>query len=151
MIFVWVLEYMMAWKNRNSWLVVVGLVLLIAAAAASKPRKLQRVSAGSWGAPHIRLNVEQNSATIDYDCAHGVIDGPLTFDSKGRFSWRGTHNPEHGGPTRVDEQSTSHKAIYTGIVKGDTMTLTVRLAATKELVDTFTLTRGGAGRVFKCK
>lgn len=138
-------------KNRNRRLVVVGLVLLIAASAAAKPRKLQRVAAGSWGAPHIRLNVEQNSATIGYDCAHGAIAGPLTFDSKGRFSWRGTHTPEHGGPIRIDEPSTSRQAIYTGAVQGDTMTLTVRLANTKELIGTFTLKRGGAGRVFKCQ
>jgi hypothetical protein len=142
---------MMIGKNRNRLLVVIGLVLLIVAAAAAKPRKPQRVLTGSWGAPHIRLTVDRNSATIDYDCANGAIAGPLTIDSKGRFSWLGTHNPEHGGPIRIDEPSNNHKAIYTGAVKGDTMTLTVRLAATKELVDTFTLKRGGAGRVFKCK
>ena len=138
-------------KNRIRLLVVVGFVLIIAASAASRPRKMQRMSTGSWGAPHIRIEVGQRSATIDYDCANGTIDGPLTLDSKGRFTWRGNHNQEHGGPIRIDQKPNTRPAIYSGWIKGDTMTLTVKLAGSNEVVDTFTLKRGGAGRVFKCK
>ena len=138
-------------ENRTRLIVLVSLVLLIASSAASKPRKMQRLSTGSWGGPHINIDVGQGSATIEYDCANGTIDGPLTYDSKGRFAWRGTHNQERGGPIRVDETSNSRRAIYTGTVKSDTMTLTVKLADTNEVVQTFTLKRGGPGRVFKCK
>ena len=141
----------MFWPNRNKLLVFVSLLLLIAGSAAAKPRKMQRLQPGSWGAPHIRIDVEQSSATIDYDCANGTIDGPLTYDRKGNFTWRGTHNREHPGPTRIDETSNSRRAIYTGSIKGDTMTLTVKLADANEVVETFTLKRGGYGRVFKCK
>jgi len=137
--------------NRIKLLVLVSLVLLIASAAVSRPRKMQRVATGSWGGMHIRIEVEQRSATIDYDCANGTIDGPLTVDSNGRFSWRGTHTREHGGPIRMNEQSNGRPAIYTGWVKGDTMTLTVKLADTNEVIATYTLKRGSAGRVFKCK
>jgi hypothetical protein len=138
-------------KNRIRLLVVVSFVLIIAASAASRPRKMQRMSTGSWGAPHIRIEVGPRSATIDYDCANGTIDGPLTLDSKGRFTWRGTHRRESPGPVRVESASDGQPVIYTGSVKGDTMTLTVKLAKSNEVVDTFTLKRGGAGRVFKCK
>ena len=138
-------------KNRTRVLVIVGLVFLLGAAAASKPRRMKRVQTGSWGGPHIRLEVGQGSATVEYDCANGTIEGPLTIDSKGHFNWSGTHNPEHGGPIRVDEKSNSHPAIYTGWVKGDKMTLTLKRANSNEVVDTFTLTRGGGGRIFKCK
>ena len=136
--------------NRNKLLVLLSLILLIAASAASKPRKMQRLQPGSWGGPHIRINVEKDSATIDYDCANGTIEGPLTYDRKGNFTWRGTHNREHGGPIRIDENN-SRRAIYTGSIKGDRITLTVKLADSNDVVDTFTLTRGGPGRVFKCK
>ena len=136
--------------NRNKLLVLVSLILLIAASAASKPRKMQRLQPGSWGGPHIRIYVEKDSATIDYDCANGTIEGPLTYDRKGNFTWRGTHNREHGGPIRIDENN-SRRAIYTGSIKGDRMALTVKLADSNDVVDTFTLTRGGPGRVFKCK
>ncbi|MGH9873391.1 MAG: hypothetical protein ACRD9S_13135 [Pyrinomonadaceae bacterium] len=112
---------------------------------------MQRVSTGTWGAPHIRVEVGQNSASIDYDCANGTIDGPLTFDSKGRFTWRGTHHREGPGPIRVDSESKGRPALYTGSIKGDTMTLTVKLTDTDEVLETYTLKRGGHGRVFKCK
>jgi hypothetical protein len=136
--------------KRTKLVTLVSLVLLIAASAASRPRRMQRLSTGTWGAPHIRIQVDEGSATIDYDCAHGTIAGPLTFDSKGRFTWRGTHTRERPGPIRVGQESNGASVIYTGSVKGETMTLTVKLASTSEVVDTFTLTRGGKGRVFKC-
>jgi hypothetical protein len=112
---------------------------------------MQRISTGSWGGPHIRIEVGPRSATIEYDCANGTIDGPLTFDSRGRFTWRGTHNREHAGPIRADEGSNGQPAVYTGTVKGDTMVLTLKLAGSNEVIDRFTLKRGGPGRVFKCK
>jgi hypothetical protein len=140
----------MFWGNRNKVLVIVSLVL-IASSAASRPRKMQRLPTGNWGGPHIRIEVGPRSATIDYDCANGTIDGPFTIDGKGRFTWRGTHNREHGGPIRIDEKRNTRQAIYSGWIKGDTMTLTVKLAGTDEVLETYTLKRGSEGRVFKCK
>ena len=137
--------------KRNRFLVILSLVLLIVSAAASRPRKMQRLTTGTWGGPHIRMQVDSGSASIDYDCANGTIDGPFNLDSKGRFTWHGSHRREGPGPIRADEAANGQAAIYTGSVKGDTMTLTVKLADTNDVVDTFTLTRGGAGRVFKCK
>src|SRR5258706_14660681 len=91
-------------KNRIKLLAVVGFVLVIAASAASRPRKMQRIATGSWDAPHIRIDVGQGSATIDYDCANGTIDGPLTFDSKGRLTLHGTYRREVPGPIRVGHE-----------------------------------------------
>ncbi len=137
--------------NRNRLLVVLSLVLLLVSAAASRPRKMQRLATGTWGGPNIRIEVESGSATINYSCANGTIEGPFNLDSKGRFTWRGSHTREGPGPIRVDEEGNGSPVIYTGSVKGDTMTLTVKLADTNEVVDTFTLKHGSAGRVFKCK
>lgn len=112
---------------------------------------MQRIQLGAWGGPHIRLDVESNSATVNYDCAHGTITGPLTIDSKGRFTWKGTHQREGPGPIRVNRPPTDQAVIYTGTVNGKTMTLTVKFAQSGETIDTFTLQLGRAGRVFKCK
>lgn len=136
--------------NRNRLVVVLSLVLLLVSSAASRPRKMQKLSAGTWGGPNVRIEVEASSARIDYSCANGTIAGPLTFDSKGRFTWRGFHTREGPGPIRVADGHGS-PALYTGSVKGDTMTLTVKLTDSGEIIDTFTLKRGSAGRVFKCK
>ena len=138
-------------KNTFRLLTGVALVLLVTSAAASRPRKMQRIPVGSWGGPHINIDVKSNSATVDYDCANGTITGPLTVDSKGRFTWKGTHEREGPGPTRMDRQPAKLPVIYTGTVKGATMTLTVKFAESGETIDTFTLEQGRSGRVFKCK
>lgn len=140
----------MFWRNRNGFLIIISLTLLIVSSAAARPRKMQRLSTGTWGGSHIRIEVGPRSAAIDYDCANGTIDGPFTLDSKGRFSWRGSHNREHGGPIRIDEKPNGRPAVYSGAVKGDTMTLTVKLADNNEVIETYTLKRGSSGRVFKC-
>lgn len=140
----------MFWRNRNGFLIIISLTLLIVSSAAARPRKMQRLSTGTWGGSHIRIEVGPRSAAIDYDCANGTIDGPFTLDSKGRFSWRGSHNREHGGPIRIDEKPNGRPAVYSGSVKGDTMTLTVKLADNNEVIETYTLKRGSSGRVFKC-
>jgi hypothetical protein len=140
----------MFWPNRNRLLIIISLVLVIVSSAASRPRKMQRIQPGIWGGQHISIEVGPRSATIEYDCANGRIDGPFTIDSKGRFTWRGVFNPEHGGPIRINEKPNSRPAIYSGSIKGDTMTLTVKLADTDEVLQTYTLKRGSSGRIRKC-
>ncbi len=132
-------------------LAITGLFLLVAATASSKPRKAQRLTSGIWGGPHIRIEVKGDNATIEYDCANGTITGPLKFDRSGRFSWEGAHFREHGGPVRIDETPQSNPATYYGVIKGNTMTLTVKLKGSDEILGEFTLTRGGSGRIFKCR
>lgn len=96
------------------------------------------------------IDVGPSSATVDYDCAHGTIAGPLTYDSRGRFTWHGTFTREHGGPVRIDQESNSQRATYTGTVNEGTITVVVKLDGSKDAIGTYSLKRG-AGRVFKCK
>ena len=139
----------MVWRNRNRLLVIVTLVVLTVSSGVSRPRKLQRLANGIWGGQHISIEVSGRSASVEY--ANGTINGPLTLDSKGQFTWHGTHNREHPGPIRMGMKPNSQPATYTGWVKGNTMTLTVKLDDGDEALGTYTLKRGGAGRVFKCK
>jgi len=139
----------MVWQDGIRFLIVGGLVLLLVTPTLGKRRK-QRIAGGQWGGQHIRMDVGATSATIEYDCANGSITGPLILDSKGHFSWRGTHVAEHGGPVRSDETANQHPATYTGSIKDNTMTLTVKLTDTNQTIGTFSLTHGRAGRVFKC-
>lgn len=121
---------------------------LITVAQAKKPRTIAN---GNWGGEHIQLSIVNGSAHIEYDCANGTIAGPLKIDSRGRFSLRGEHTAEHGGPVRSDEQQRGEHASYTGWTDGKKMTLTVTLVNSKTEIGTFQLTRGGAGRIFKCR
>ena len=63
----------MFWRNRNGFLIIISLTLLIVSSAAARPRKMQRLSTGTWGGSHIRIEVGPRSAAIDYDCANGTI------------------------------------------------------------------------------
>jgi hypothetical protein len=141
----------MSWNNLISVFAIAGLGLILASSADSKPRRTQRLATGTWGGQHIRVVVGSSSAAIEYDCANGIIASPLTFNANGNFNWRGSHTRERGGPTRIGGQSQGEPAIYSGSVKGDTMTLIVTLANNKETIGTFTLTRGNPGKVFKCR
>ena len=111
-----------------------------------------KVAAGVWGGEHIRVQVTESGASIEYDCAHGTMDQPLTLDSQGRFEVKGTHVRERGGPVRRDDKPDSHPARYTGRVEGQTMTLTVTLTDAQDAAgNTYTLTRGDEGHLFKCR
>jgi hypothetical protein len=140
-----------SWSNLSVVFAISSLVILLASAPDSRPGKASRLAAGTWGGQHIRIEVGSGPAAIEYDCANGTIAGPLVLDRKGNFRWKGSHTREHGGPIRIEETPQGEPAIYSGSVKGNTMTLTVTLANTNQSIGTFMLSRGTPGRVFKCR
>jgi len=109
------------------------------------------VPSGTWGGEHIVMEVAGAGATVEFDCAHGTIEGTLTLDSGGRFDVAGSFTPERGGPNRRDEPSRAVPARYTGSLKDSTLTVTVVLTDSTETVGVFTLKRGAQPRLFKCK
>lgn len=129
------------------------LSLLLAAAwigcAFAAPAK-DKTLTGSWGGPHIGLEITGETARIEYDCAQGTIDGPIVLDRAGRFEATGTHTAEHGGPVREGEEPKPQPARYKGKIKGKILTLTVTLTDSGENAGTFTLTRGATPRLVKC-
>ena len=126
------------------------LVLLLVISMASANAQKTRIATGVWGGLHVNLEVGRNSAKIEYDCAHGAIEEPLVVDGNGKFELRGTFTQERGGPVRADETPESRAATYSGTIKGNTMTLTLKVSGVDE-TETFTLERGKPGELFKCK
>jgi hypothetical protein len=110
---------------------------------------MRRIPTGMWGGQHINMKVGAKSASIEYDCATGTIRGPLVVDSEDNFTLRGTHRMQRGGPVRADETPNDHPATYTGSIKGNTMTLHLKLSDSD--VETFTLEKGKEGELFRCK
>ena len=110
---------------------------------------MRHISTGVWGGQHISMKVGAKSATIEYDCANGVIDGPLVVDDNGDFNLHGKHHMQHGGPIRADESNEGQPATYTGSIKGNEMTLTLKLGDDEP--QTFTLEKGKEGELFRCK
>ena len=105
---------------------------------------------GVWGGEHIGLTVTDSSATLDYDCAYGTIDEPLSTDDNSEFEAVGVHVFEHGGPIRIDETPDEHPALYKGYIEENVMTLKVTLTDTGEEIGTFTIILGAIPNVHKC-
>jgi hypothetical protein len=105
---------------------------------------------GKWGAEHIMLVADEAGGVLEYDCAHGTIDESLIPDGDGHFDFVGTHTRETGGPTHVDEQPDIHPARYRGRVSGNTLTLTITLTDSGDVLGPYALVRGEPGRVYKC-
>ncbi len=109
-----------------------------------------RMTKGTWGGNHIAMEVTEEGAQIEYDCAHGTISEPFKVDSHGKFSVKGTHIRERGGPQRMGSEEKGEPVIYSGTTDGKTATLTVTNSATDEVIGTFTLTLGKGSRLTKC-
>lgn len=144
-------------------LLVSSLLLLVCAGTGEaqrrrgmkeKPKRASErtvLTPGVWGGAHIRLEVEEKGATVQYDCAHGSIDEQLALDAEGRFAARGTFVYEGGGSIRVRINRVPQPARYEGRVSGQRLSLTVTLTETSQAIGTYTLTRGSEGRIRKCR
>lgn len=111
----------------------------------------EKLAAGVWGGEHVRMEVSEGGASLEFDCGAGEIGQPVTPDGGGRFDVKGTYLLQHAGPVGRDEEANSRPARYAGRVRGETLTLTVTLADPEEEVGTYTLTRGSEGRLMKCR
>lgn len=104
-----------------------------------------------WGGDHIEIQITGKRATVEFDCAHGTIDGALAPDATGRFEVAGTFTPESAGPVRGDAPP-ALAATYAGTIKEDAMTLRVTIKGQDAPPPmAFELVRGRAGRVRKCR
>jgi hypothetical protein len=126
-----------------------SLLLLVACAASPYgASRLDRVPNGEWGGEHVRLTVADTGGKIEFDCAHGSLDGPLTLDADGRFDVKGTLVAE-GGPVMKDETPKARPARYRGETDGRSMSLEVTLEG-GESAGTFSLSRNGPAKLVKC-
>lgn len=110
-----------------------------------------KLANGVWGGQHIRFEVTDKGAVIEFDCANGTIDVPITLDDKGGFDVKGKFAAEHAGPTRRDEEDNGRAVRYVGRVSDKELTLAISDLSTKENLGSFTLTHGNEGRLMKCR
>ena len=110
-----------------------------------------KLATGIWGGDHIRAEVTDRGAEIEFDCAHGAIEEAIALNSKGGFDVPGKYAPEHGGPVRNNEASKEISVRYVGSVRDSEIGLTIINTDTKETIGAFTLTHGNDGRVMKCR
>ena len=123
----------------------------MAQGGGTRRRAANALNAGVWGGRHIRFEVAEGGARIEYDCAHGTVEGRIVVDARGRFNVYGTHFEERGGPTRPGDGESGYRVRLSGRVGGSLMRLTVTRPDTKEVVGTFDLARDREPELFKCR
>jgi hypothetical protein len=118
----------------------------------SKSRiKMSDVIIGMWSGNHISLEINENGAHIEYDCATGAIGKRIILDKKNAFDVLGTYAEEKGGPVRQNNQTNGFSVKYKGQVKGKKMNLTVRRADNNKIIGTFALFYGRESTLVKCR
>ena len=106
---------------------------------------------GVWGGEHIRFEVTEGGANVEYDCARGTVEGKIVVDARGRFNVYGLHYEEHGGPVRPGDDASGYRVRLSGRVGGSLMKLTVTRAGTRKVVGTFDLARDREPFLVKCR
>ena len=129
------------------FLVIIGCVVMT---TFGRSNSEHRIAIGPWGGTGVHLEVDEKSARVEFDCAHGTMQGPLDLDSKGEFKLKGTFTAERGGPIRNDQESSGSAAIYSGSINGETMKLEIRIEGQDQPLNSYVLTQGKSGRLRKC-
>jgi hypothetical protein len=129
-------------------LLPVSAVISLAAAGCANPTPV--IALGPWGGSHVSMRVTAAGASLEYDCAEGVIEEPLRPDGEGRFTVTGTHTPGRGGPIRPGEILPPFRARYDGRVRGEQMSLRVIITETGVELGSFELRHGSSGLLVRC-
>jgi hypothetical protein len=140
-------------KSRQYLFLLGSLVLISGMGSSIAHGWEQENSAPSeiWGGHGISMQLTGQGATLEFDCAHGSITQPIKSDAKGDFSVSGTYTPERGGPVLKASPPRDIPAVYRGAIHGESMELEIKISDRDETLPAFTLTRGNAGRLVKCR
>ena len=109
-----------------------------------------RVLAGNWGGEHIKLEISETGAQLEFDCAHSTVTQQIKLNDHNYFDVEGIYVKESGGPERPGARPDSHPVRYTGQIADQTMTLSVTLTDINQRIGAFTLIRGRSPVLFKC-
>jgi hypothetical protein len=116
----------------------------------NKAQTINPTAETEWGGDHVRLVMKDGGADLEFDCAHGEITEPLVVDSEGNFSVRGTFTRE-AGPVLSTGGPPPRTASYVGKIVNDKMSFKIKLTNPDQTTEMFNLTRGGSGRLWKCR
>ncbi len=126
--------------------VVIGL-----AALAGCSGTIIGISTGeSFGGVGVLLVVREAGADLEFDCATGRIEEPMTFSADGTFDVDGTFTPGMGGPVREDDPPIPEAARYMGVLRGARLTLSAILVADGTTIGPYQLRRGEEPLLRRC-
>lgn len=125
-------------------------LLALASCATAPPLDNPYDLVGVWGGQHASLTVGTLDASVEFDCAEGMVVAPYHVAGDGSFEWDGTFVRGTGGPVRVGEVPPEEHAVYAGMVNWpDKMRLSVKLDDGLVL-GPFQLRRGAESQLTRC-
>ena len=105
---------------------------------------------GDWGGEHIGFSATDKGAYIEFDCAHVIIDTPISI-ANGKFSVPGKFIQESGVQMDPEMMPPPQPATITGTVTGTTLSITVTVTGDRQLqIGPLTATRGKDPFLRKC-
>jgi hypothetical protein len=113
--------------------------------------EMENSMSGLWSGKHISLEITEQGAKVEYDCAHGNINKKIILDKRNHFDVLGTYIEEHGGPVKLNNASGDFPVRYIGQIKGEKMTLTVKRKDNNKVIGTFSLVHNQESSLVKCR
>ncbi len=104
----------------------------------------------SFGGVGGLLVVREAGADLEFDCATGRIEEPMTFSADGTFDVDGTFTPGMGGSVREDDPPIPEVARYMGVLRGDRLTLSAILVEDGTTIGPYQLRRGEEPLLRRC-
>ena len=104
---------------------------------------------GLWGGEHIGIVFQGGLAEVKFDCAAGTIDDPVPARD-GPFTAKGSYRAGASGPVRVGQIFRSQRAVYSGEMAKNVMTLSVQLEDDDTTLGPFTLTENQPPQITRC-
>ena len=104
---------------------------------------------GIWGGTGISFDVSPDSAVVEFDCAHGIVRGPISLRD-GQFRRAGDFILERGGPIREGEPPDLRAAVYTGVISGGTLEITIQVEGIAQDLGPYVVRRGAAPVIRRC-
>ena len=120
-------------------------ILVLLACSGAMATRITEVD-GRWGGDNAGLIVDNTTAHVHIGCTLGDATGPIRPDADGRFEAIGTYNVD----AYPVDRGITHPARFTGRITGQTMTLTVTLTDTNQILGPVTLIYGKEPKMGPC-
>jgi hypothetical protein len=123
-----------------------GAAVLLAVACGASPVDLDTVPVGTWGAESAGLLVRTDGAHGHIGCTLGDVNGAIPLDDEGRFDVAGEWNVD----AFPIDRGVRHPARLSGRSDGRTLTLSVRLIDTGQVLGPARLVLGREPQMQNC-
>ncbi|WP_304232116.1 hypothetical protein [Jiulongibacter sediminis] len=122
-------------------------LLFVIIAFGCKDESFDRIQTGKWGGEHARLDVNETSWYVEFDCAHLEVNQPVLVQD-GKFNSPALYTQEY--PVQFDDESLyiPKPSRVFGTVKNKEMILNVEVE--DQEFGTFTLIYDKEAKIYKC-